>query len=147
MGQDQDDVILIPITTAQKRPPGASSAGVNAVNFIFVQARSNGDVAAAQDQIRTPLRQRHRLLLSEKDDFTLRNLQDILATQTASARIMSALLAAVASVPLLVGGIGIMNIRLVPVTERTREIGLRLAVGAKTHDIAAIPDRIGGAIS
>ena len=135
MGQDQDDVILIPITTAQKRLLGASSAGVNAVNFIFVQARSTGDVAAAQDQIRTLLRQRHRLLPSEEDDFTLRNLQEILATQTASARIMSALLAAVASVALLVGGIGIMNIMLVSVTERTREIGLRLAVGAKTRDI------------
>ncbi|MBZ5525414.1 MAG: ABC transporter permease [Acidobacteriia bacterium] len=134
MGQDQDDVILIPISTAKRKVIG-SRHGSDAVDSIMVQAKSDAQIKAAQDEATALLRQRHHLQINEDDDFTVRNMEEIFAAQEASSRVMSLMLAAVASVSLVVGGIGIMNIMLVSVRERTREIGLRQAVGAKTRDI------------
>ncbi len=134
-GQDQDDVVLIPISTAKKRVLGASQAGADAVGAIMVQATGPNMIQAAEDQIRSLLRQRHHLQRGQDDDFTTRNLEEVFAAQETSARVMAVLLAVIASVSLVVGGIGIMNIMLVSVTERTREIGLRQAVGARTGDI------------
>ena len=134
MGQDQDDVILIPISTAKRKVIGSRHGG-DAVDSIMVQAKSDAQIKAAQDEATALLRQRHRLQVNEDDDFTVRNMEEIFAAQEASSRVMSLMLAAVASVSLVVGGIGIMNIMLVSVRERTREIGLRQAVGAKTRDI------------
>ncbi len=133
-GQDQDDVILMPISTAKKKVIGVSQANYAAVGSIMVQARE-GRTQDAQDQMTSLLRQRHHLQPNEDDDFTIRNMEEVYRAQENSARVMSLLLAAIASVSLIVGGIGIMNIMLVSVTERTREIGLRQAVGAKTTDI------------
>ena len=134
-GQDQDDLILLPISTAKRKVIGIKSANADAVDAIMIQAKSTGRIDAAEDEARALLRQRHHLAPSEDDDFSLRNMQEIFAAQAASSRILSIMLAAVASVSLIVGGIGIMNIMLVSVRERTREIGLRQAVGAKTRDI------------
>lgn len=134
-GQDQDDVILIPLSTAKKKVLGVSQANAGAVGSIMVQATGSDTIGTAQDQIHALLRQRHHLQASEDDDFTIRNLEEIFAAQETSARVMALLLAIIASVSLMVGGIGIMNIMLVSVTERTREIGLRQAVGARTGDI------------
>jgi putative ABC transport system permease protein len=136
-GMDQDDVILMPITTAKKRVLGLNQANAGSVGSIMVQARGPNLMNAAEQEVRTLLRQRHRLQPSQDDDFTVRNLEDVFSAQETSARVMSILLAAIASVSLIVGGIGIMNIMLVSVTERTKEIGLRQAVGAKTKDILA----------
>jgi putative ABC transport system permease protein len=136
LGQDQDDVILMPISTARNRVLGGN-ARQRTVGSIFIKVREGADMAEAESQIRTLLRQRHRLQQGQEDDFTLRNLSEILSAREASSRVMTLLLAAVASVSLLVGGIGIMNIMLVSVTERTREIGLRMAVGARARDILA----------
>ena len=135
-GQDQDDVILMPISTAKKRVIGVSQANYAAVGSIMVQGKE-GRTEDAQDQMTSLLRQRHHLQWNEDDDFTIRNMEEVFRVQENSARVMSILLAAIASVSLIVGGIGIMNIMLVSVTERTREIGLRQAVGAKTTDILA----------
>jgi putative ABC transport system permease protein len=137
MGQDQDDVVLMPISTARNRVLGGNTARQRTVGSIFIKVREGADMAEAEAQIRTLLRQRHRVQQGQEDDFTLRNLSEVLGAQEASSRIMTLLLAAVASVSLLVGGIGIMNIMLVSVTERTREIGLRMAVGARARDILA----------
>jgi putative ABC transport system permease protein len=134
-GQDQDDAVLIPLSTAKKRVLGVSQAGAGAVGAIMVQATGPGTIQAAQDEIRLLLRQRHHLQRGQDDDFTTRNLEEVFAAQEGSARVMALLLAVIASVSLVVGGIGIMNIMLVSVTERTREIGLRQAVGARTGDI------------
>jgi putative ABC transport system permease protein len=133
-GQDQDDVILIPVSTAKKKVVGSSQANAAAVGSILVQARE-GQSTEVQEQIRALLRQRHHLQANEDDDFSIRNMEEVFKAQESSANVMSVLLAAIASVSLIVGGIGIMNIMLVSVTERTREIGLRQAVGAKTRDI------------
>jgi putative ABC transport system permease protein len=134
-GQDQDDVILVPISTAKRSLSGASRANARSVGSIMVQASAPNLMDQAQNQMEALLRQRHRLQPNQEDDFTVRNLSEVFEAQESSARVMSLLLGAIASVSLIVGGIGIMNIMLVSVTERTREIGLRLAVGAKTHDI------------
>jgi putative ABC transport system permease protein len=135
-GQDQDDTILMPITTARKRILGATAlAKSRSVGAIHIKVRADADMSVAEQKIRELLRQRHRLQQGQDDDFNLRNLSEILSAQEASSKVMAMLLAAVASVSLLVGGIGIMNIMLVSVTERTREIGLRMAVGARANDI------------
>ena len=135
-GQDQDDVILLPISTAKRKVIGArSAANADAVDTIMMQAKSGAQIQAAQDEAEALLRQRHHLQASEDNDFSIRNLQELFAAQEASASIMAMMLAAVASVSLVVGGIGIMNIMLISVRERTREIGLRQAIGAKTRDI------------
>jgi putative ABC transport system permease protein len=134
-GQDQDDVILMPITTARNRILGGTQAKLRSVGTISVKVRDGADMAHAEAEISTLLRQRHRLQAGQPEDFTLRNLSEVLGAREESTRIMTLLLAAVASVSLLVGGIGIMNIMLVSVTERTREIGLRMAVGARAKDI------------
>ncbi len=134
-GQDQDDVILIPISTAKKKVLGVSQANPRAVGSISIKVRADEDMAEAENQIRALLRQRHRLQPFQDDDFWLRNLSEVLQTQEESSKVMTYLLAAIASVSLLVGGIGIMNIMLVSVTERTREIGLRMAVGARRRHI------------
>jgi putative ABC transport system permease protein len=134
-GQDQDDLILVPISTAKRHVVGANQANAGAVASIMVQAVGAGAMDQAQREVEALLRQRHRLQSGQDDDFTIRNLAEVFAAQETSARVMSILLGAIASVSLIVGGIGIMNIMLVSVTERTREIGLRLAIGAKTRDI------------
>jgi putative ABC transport system permease protein len=134
-GQDQDDVILLPISTAKRKVIGSKQANADAVDTIMMQAKSSNQMQAAQDEAEALLRQRHHLSPTEVDDFSIRNLQEIFAAQEASSSIMSLMLAGVASVSLIVGGIGIMNIMLVSVRERTREIGLRQAVGAKVRDI------------
>jgi putative ABC transport system permease protein len=134
-GQDQDDVVLIPISTAKKKVLGKSNSNPRAVGAISVKIRAGEDMSEAESQLRDLLRQRHRLQPYQDDDFNVRNLSEILQTQEASSQVMTYLLAAIASVSLLVGGIGIMNIMLVSVTERTREIGLRMAVGARGKDI------------
>ena len=135
MGQDQDDVILMPISTARNRVLGGTQAKLRSVGSVSIKVRDGEDMKEAEDQIRSLLRQRHRLQSGQEDDFSMRNLSEVLAAREESSRVMTLLLAAVASVSLLVGGIGIMNIMLVSVTERTREIGLRMAVGARARDI------------
>jgi putative ABC transport system permease protein len=134
-GQDQDDAILVPLSTAKKKLLGTSQANARAVNAILVKVREAGAMKGVEQDIRTLLRQRHHLQPGQDDDFTLRNLADLFESQEAASRVLSLLLAAIASVSLVVGGIGIMNIMLVSVTERTREIGLRRAVGARRRDI------------
>ena len=133
MGQDQDDTIFIPISTAQKKIFGTPFLGM--VRSISVKARSSEALAAAEGQIGELLRQRHHLGPRQDNDFTIRNLTQLMQAAEQSTQVMALLLAAIASVSLLVGGIGIMNIMLVSVTERTREIGIRMAVGAKRWDI------------
>jgi putative ABC transport system permease protein len=134
-GQDQDDIIMLPISTAKKKVLGVSQANARSVGAILVQARGSTMMKEAEEQVVALLRQRHRLQPEQDNDFTVRNLTEVFAAQEQSARVMSILLGAIASVSLVVGGIGIMNIMLVSVTERTREIGLRLAVGARARDI------------
>ena len=134
-GQDQDDTVLIPLSTAKKKVLGSSQANARAVGSIAVKVREARAMQDAEQEIRSLLRQRHRLQAFQDDDFWIRNLTEVLQSQEASSRVLTWLLAAIASVSLLVGGIGIMNIMLVSVTERTREIGLRMAVGARGRDI------------
>ena len=136
MGSDQDDLIVVPIATARGRVLGSASlAKQRAVSTIWVKVADGADTRVVEEQVRLLLRQRHRLQPGTEDDFSLRNLAEVMAAQEASSRVLALLLAAVASVSLVVGGIGIMNIMLVSVTERTREIGLRMALGARTRDI------------
>jgi len=129
-GQDQDDIILVPYSTAQKK-----LIGVSFVNSIIASAVDRTQINLAEDQITQLLRQRHKIPLGEEDDFTVRSQLDIASVAGSTSQVMTILLAAIASVSLIVGGIGIMNIMLVSVTERTREIGIRMAVGAKGNDI------------
>ena len=136
-GQDQDDLIIIPISTAKKKVLGGPQASANAVGNIMIQARDPQSMKEAENQVQELLRQRHHLTAAQDDDFTVRNIEELFTAQEASAEVMSILLASIASVSLIVGGIGIMNIMLVSVTERTKEIGLRMAVGAKTKNILA----------
>ncbi len=130
MGTDQDDVVMIPYSTMQKR-----IMGITYVQQIVVSAVSADKTQEATEQISALLRQRHRIQPGRDDDFNVRNLSDIAEAASNSATVMAILLGSIASVSLLVGGIGIMNIMLVSVTERTREIGIRMAVGARSRDI------------
>ncbi len=153
-GQDQDDVVLIPFSTAERKvlgvaaPTSAQSPSSSIyvappnpfgiqpklagyVNIMYVQARSTAQVAAAKDEITRILMRRHHIQSGQTKDFDVRNISDITQAAEGSSRIMALLLATVASISLMVGGIGIMNILLVSVTERTREIGIRMAIGAR----------------
>jgi putative ABC transport system permease protein len=148
VGQDQDDTVLIPYSSALERLTGSTSVG-----SFLVSAADGTQIDAVQQSITQLLEQRHRIVPPNGDDFTVRNLADIAQAASATASIMEYLLAGVAAVSLLVGGIGIMNIMLVSVTERTREIGLRMAVGARGRSIlwqflveAVVLATIGGAI-
>jgi len=132
-GQDQDDIIFVPLTTGQKHLFGEAFPGT--VRNISVQARGPDEVKEVEAQLKELLRQRHRIQPNQDDDFTVRNLAELMSSREESANVMSVLLGAIASISLIVGGIGIMNIMLVSVTERTREIGIRIAVGAKGRDI------------
>ncbi len=129
-GQDQDDMIFIPYTTMQKKVWRATS-----MHSILAAAGSSAELPQAIEQITALLRQRHRLQPWQENDFSIQPLADMAAAEEESTRVMTLLLGSIASISLLVGGIGIMNIMLVSVTERTREIGIRLAVGAKQKDI------------
>jgi putative ABC transport system permease protein len=129
-GSDQDDVMLMPYTTVQKK-----IKGTDWLDDIMCTAVSSGALDSAETQITALLRDRHHLRADEPDDFNLRHPADIAQTRAESERIMTLLLASIASVSLVVGGIGIMNIMLVSVTERTREIGVRMAVGATESDV------------
>ena len=128
-GQDQDDVILMPYSTAQNRLSGNVRIGQ-----ILASATNADDIGAAQEEIKGIMRESHRLDGAD-DDFTVRNQTEIAQAATSTTKVMSGLLAAIASISLLVGGIGIMNIMLVSVTERTREIGIRMAIGARGSDV------------
>ena len=132
-GQDQDDVVYVPLTTGQRLLFGQQFPGM--VWSISVQAIGPDAMNLAEEQITQLLRQRHRVRANQENDFMIRNLTEAFSTAEESARVMSILLGAIASISLLVGGIGIMNIMLVSVTERTREIGIRMAVGARGKDI------------
>ena len=134
-GYDQDDLVLIPLSTAKKKVLGTTQPNPRSVRKIEIKIWPGEDMDEAEAQIRALLRQRHRQQPGDDDDFKLGNLTNVLETKEQAAQIMTYLLAAIASVSLLVGGIGIMNIMLVSVTERTREIGLRMAVGAQGRDI------------
>jgi putative ABC transport system permease protein len=129
-GQDQDDAVFVPYTTAQKK-----LMGVTYLRNIFVAAQSTDQAAQVADDIQRLLRLRHAIAPGHSDDFRVRTLEEIAALRTRTTRTMTALLSAVAAVSLIVGGIGVMNIMLVSVAERTREIGLRLAVGARERDV------------
>jgi putative ABC transport system permease protein len=129
-GSDQDDVILVPYTTAQTRLAGRSFIGQ-----ILAGTASAADIPGAQQEIRAIMRESHRLGDGENDDFTVRNQDELADAASGTTQVMSMLLAAIASISLVVGGIGIMNIMLVSVTERTREIGIRMAIGARGSDV------------
>jgi putative ABC transport system permease protein len=129
-GSDQDDVVLAPYTTVQTR-----LAGRQFIPQIIASAASAQGISAAQDEIKAVMREVHRLATWEDDDFTVKNQADLAKTAQATTEVMTLLLAAIASISLLVGGIGVMNIMLVSVTERTREIGIRLAIGARAADV------------
>jgi putative ABC transport system permease protein len=150
-GTDQDDAVFIPFSTAERKVLGTRRLGT--VGAIMVSAISPEAIPEAQRQITVLLRERHRIRRGQSDDFSIRNLADIAATAQSTSQVMNILLASVASVSLLVGGIGIMNIMLVSVTERTREIGIRMAVGAKSRHIltqflleAVVLSSIGGVV-
>ena len=134
-GQDQDDIVLVPLATARRRLAGTTGIPAGAVRDITVGVARAEDVSYVQGEIEALLRQRHRIQPGQDDDFSVRNIAEVIATRTQTTRLMSLLLGAVASISLIVGGIGIMNIMLVSVTERIREIGLRMAVGAGPRDI------------
>ncbi len=134
-GQDQDDIVVVPIATLRNRIQGGQTGQLRRVSTINVKVWQGQSMKAAEEGIRQLLRQRQRVQPGAEDTFTVRNLTEVLQAQEAASRVMTLLLAAVAGVSLVVGGIGIMNIMLVSVTERTREIGVRMAVGARSRDI------------
>jgi len=129
-GQDQDDIVVMPYTSAMKRITGRTS-----LNSMVIQVAKESDLGPGESQIIALLRQRHKIIPPKDDDFTVRNQEEIAKVASASTDVVTTLLAATAAVSLVVGGIGIMNIMLVSVTERTREIGIRIAVGAHGKDI------------
>ena len=129
-GTDQDDVIIVPYTTAQSRLSGSPR-----IWQILAATYSPADIPAAQQEIKALMRESHRLGADDEDDFTIRNQTELAEAASGTTQVMSYLLAAIASISLLVGGIGIMNIMLVSVTERTREIGIRMAIGARGSDV------------
>ena len=148
MGQDQDDVVYTPYTTVMKK-----LRGITYVQNITVSAASAGDTAPTADRIATLLRTRHQIRDASEDDFMVRTMEEMASVRVQATETMTALLASIAGVSLLVGGIGIMNIMLVSVTERTREIGLRLAIGARGRDVllqflveAIVLSMVGGVI-
>ncbi|HMY07451.1 MAG TPA: FtsX-like permease family protein, partial [Accumulibacter sp.] len=132
-GRDQDDTVIIPLTTAQRKVFGTPFVG--SVRLMMVQATSAEAMPVVEKNLTALLRQRHRIREDQENDFYLRNLAAAADSAAETTRVMSMLLGAIASVSLLVGGIGIMNIMLVSVTERTREIGIRMAIGARQRDI------------
>jgi putative ABC transport system permease protein len=132
-GDDQDDVILVPYTTAQRNLFG--NIFPDRVRVIYIKARSLNDLFQAENDVKSILRQRHKIQRNQEDDFSVRNITQFLQARQESSRVMTFLLGAIASISLIVGGIGIMNIMLVSVTERTKEIGIRMAVGATTYHI------------
>jgi putative ABC transport system permease protein len=152
-GQDQDDVMMVPLETGRRRLLGAMGLPPGAVMQVALAVANADELSYVQGEVEALLRQRHRIGPGEEDDFSVRNIAEIVATRTATTRLMSLLLGAVATISLIVGGIGIMNIMLVSVTERIREIGLRMAVGAGPSDVrrqflaeAMLLSLIGGAI-
>jgi putative ABC transport system permease protein len=150
-GQDQDDLVVLPFSTAERKVLGTQFLGT--VGIILVAAKTQYEIPTVVDDIKDLLRSRHRLHQSEEDDFTIRTMEDIAKTIAGTSRTMMYMLMGIASISLIVGGIGIMNILLVSVTERTREIGLRMAVGAKRAHIllqflieAILMTAVGGAL-
>ncbi|MBR1825456.1 MAG: ABC transporter permease [Alphaproteobacteria bacterium] len=150
-GQDQDDMVYMPLSTAQKKVSGTQFPDM--VNMLMLQAQTAQDTYTSQDEIKALLRQRHNLGLNKEDDFTIMNFTQFMEMMQSSSQTMTIFLGFIASISLIVGGIGIMNIMLVSVTERTREIGIRMAIGAKSWDIrlqflmeALILSLIGGLI-
>jgi putative ABC transport system permease protein len=137
MGQDQDDIVIVPISTYRNRIQGGTGGKLKRIGSISVKIKEGQSMKAAEESIKDLLRQRLKVQPGADEPFSVRNLTEILQAQEASSRIMTLLLAAVAGISLIIGGIGIMNIMLVSVTERTREIGLRMAVGARGKDILA----------
>jgi putative ABC transport system permease protein len=136
MGRNQDDVVFVPLAAAKSRVMGAVRGNTReALDFVVVKVSQAGAVAQVQESIKTLLRERHQLAKGAADDFTMENPTEVLGAREGAVRTFGLLLTAVASVSLLVGGISIMNIMLVSVTERTKEIGLRMAVGARRRDI------------
>lgn len=133
MGQDQDDLVFIPITTAQRKVFGTDFPGT--VSMIAVKAQNDEVLSLAQEDITEILQHRHHIGKNQDNDFEIRNLAEMQETIKSTTKTMSLLLGAIAGVSLIVGGIGIMNIMLVSVTERTKEIGIRMAIGAKASDI------------
>ena len=134
-GMDQDDTALVPVTTARRRLFGAGETVPNNLRRIMVELASAEEMSEAQSEIEVLLRQRRRIRTGNPDDFQVRNMAEFIRTRTETQSILSVLLGATAAISLIVGGIGIMNIMLVSVTERTKEIGLRMAVGARRRDI------------
>ncbi|MEY3783507.1 MAG: hypothetical protein RIS97_1686 [Pseudomonadota bacterium] len=153
LGQDQDDIVVVPISTYRNRIQGGNAGKLKRIGSISVKVKEGQSMKIAEENIKDLLRQRMKVQPGGDEPFTIRNLTEILQAQEESSKVMTLLLAAVAGISLVIGGIGIMNIMLVSVTERTREIGLRMAVGARGKDIliqflieAVTLSLIGGAI-
>ena len=136
-GKDQDDLVVAPIRTVMARFMGGSGARARSIDTMLIKVTQGLNMAQAEQEVRALLRERHHLQPHQDDDFSIRNLAEVLALKELAARALALVVAAVASVSLVVGGIGIMNIMLVSVIERTREIGIRMAVGARQRDILA----------